>query len=130
MDFSMQIGVRTLWQEARGEPLIGKRAVAHVLANRLKSGKWGKTIAEVCLYPFAFSGWNPRDPNRLEAARLSDDDPAFVSLAQVLAAALDGSDVDPTDGALSYYAPGAIAEPEWAKAMKPCGQFGSQLFFK
>jgi len=131
MDFSMQVGARTLWQEARGEPHAGQRAVAHVLANRLKSGRWGGTLGEVCLYPFAFSGWNPRDPNRLAAARLPDDDPSLVALAALLDAALAKRDEDPTGGALSYYAPKAlVTPPAWAARMRACGAFGSQLFFK
>ncbi len=130
MDFSMAIAARTLWQEARGEPDIGRRAVAHVLANRLKRGTWGTTLAEVCLYPFAFSGWNPRDPNRLKAARLADDDLELAACARLIAAATSGSDIDPTLGALSYYAPERVGEPEWARRMTPCGRFGTQLFFK
>jgi len=127
----MQVAARTLWQEARGENAIGRRAVAHVLANRLKSGKWGATLAEVCLYPFAFSGWNPRDPNRIAAARLADDDPLLLAFATMIEAACDGTDPDPTNGATNYYAPKVLAAPPtWAARMSPCGAFGSQLFFK
>jgi spore germination cell wall hydrolase CwlJ-like protein len=127
--FSFQVGVRTLWQEARGEPEIGKRAVAHVLANRLNSGKWGHTLGEVCLSPLQFSGWNAKDPNRIASARLADNDSGLVALAQILTDALDGNDPDPTEGAMFYFNP-SIVRPDWASSMHACGQFGNQLFFK
>lgn len=38
---------RTVWGEARGESLLGKEAVACVILNRHKSGKWfaAETVA-------------------------------------------------------------------------------------
>lgn len=136
--FSFQIGVRTLWQEARGEPAEGQRAVAHVLVNRLRSGKWGKTLAEVCLSPLQFSGWNARDPNRMAAARVPDNDPLLAVLARMLTDALNSCDADPTDGAMFYYAPSGCSEPAWVRGdpahnvppMTFCGKFGEQLFYK
>ena len=43
----VDILARTIYGEARGESEIGKRAVASVILNRYKSGKWfaGDTIA-------------------------------------------------------------------------------------
>jgi N-acetylmuramoyl-L-alanine amidase len=53
----------TLYGEARGEPLDGKLAVASVLRNRLRDGRWGRTYESVCLKPKQFSCWNASDPN-------------------------------------------------------------------
>ena len=47
-DYNVQTALRTMWAECRNEPFEGQRAVAHVLINRLKSGKWGNTLAAVC----------------------------------------------------------------------------------
>lgn len=125
--WSFETGVRTLWQEARGEPLVGQQAVAHVLVNRLNDGRWGHTLAAVCLYPLQFSGWNIHDPNRMAAAALPDDDPMLSTLRGILSSAF--SETDPTGGAKFYYA-ASIHEPDWAKAMISCGQFGHQFFFR
>lgn len=137
-DFSTQIATRTLWQEARGEPLEGQRAVAHVLVNRLKHGLWGKTLAEVCLFPLAFSGWNAHDPNRLASARLPDVDPALLHLQSILQGVLQGSDPDLTNGAMWYFDHRMNPWPKWATgdatqgipAATLTGIFGSQRFYK
>lgn len=136
MDWNLGTAVRTLWQEARGEPVEGQRAVAAVLVNRLHAGRWGATLASVCLWHAAFSGWfSPRqhdgkpfrDPNFAAACDLADDDHALISLAGVMAAALNGE--DPTGGATHYYAK-SIPAPDWVKDAVFCGRFGNQLFYK
>lgn len=125
--WSFQTAVRTLWQEARNEPLLGQQAVAHVLWNRLRDGRWGKTFASVCLSPLQFSGWNDHDPNRMEVAVVPDNDPRLLNLSSILVAAETAT--DPTNGAKFYYAT-YIPQPEWADNMINCGQFGHQIFFK
>ena len=132
MDWNLGTAARTLWQEARGEPIEGQRAVAHVLVNRRISGRWGNTFGEVCFSEFhgifQFSGWDRNDPNRVAAFRLSDDDPALTSLANLIAAA-DGGEPDSTNGATHYFA-SSIAPPDWVKGAVFCGKFGNQLFYK
>lgn len=54
-----------VWGEARGEPIDGKVAVAHTVLNRLSlSPHFGQTLKEIILKPWAFSSFNPNDPNR------------------------------------------------------------------
>lgn len=50
----------TLWSEARGEGFGGLKAVASVIQNRLTSKEFKnrKTLRNVCLQSFQFSGWN------------------------------------------------------------------------
>jgi hypothetical protein len=84
-------------------------------------------MAAVCLSPLQFSGWNAHDPNRMAVASVPDDDPILGLLRQVLVAAQ--TEPDPTGGAKFYYAK-TIAEPEWAKTMVSCGEFGNQFFFR
>ena len=131
MNWNLGTAARTLWQEARGEPIEGQRAVAHVLVNRRNSGRWGDTFSEVCFSEFhgvfQFSGWDRNDPNRVLAFRLPDDAPSLAALAALVQAA-DGGEPDPTGGATHYFAK-SIAPPFWAKDATPCGQFGNQLFF-
>lgn len=144
MDWNLSTAARTLWQEARGEPAAGQRAVAHVLNNRLKDGRWGNSLASVCLWHAGFSGWfSPRivhgaavrDPNFAGACAIADDDPALIALATLVTAA--SGEPDPTGGATHYYAVGT-PEPSWVPgdpahgipAAASCGRFGNQLFFK
>ena len=115
--------------EARGEPEQGQRAVAHVIWNRLKDGRWGQTLAAVCLAPEQFSCWNERDPNRMKMAVLGEQDPVILKLADLFASAF--GEVDPTDGAMWYYAPkGVILPPYWAAEKTFTGVFGSQRFYR
>jgi spore germination cell wall hydrolase CwlJ-like protein len=54
----------TLYGEARGEGITGLLAVAWVLRNRLRAGRWGTSYEAVCFAPYQFSCWNQADPNR------------------------------------------------------------------
>jgi N-acetylmuramoyl-L-alanine amidase len=129
MSWALHTAARTLWQEARGEPLIDQQAVAHVIWNRVRSGRWGHTLASVCLWHDQFSGWRSIDPNFQAACGLADDDAALKDLMAIIAEAQYAT--DPTGGATHYYAPhGVVQTPTWVHGATPCGQFGSQLFFK
>lgn len=129
--FDTAVASRTLAQEARGEPPAGQIAVAWTLRNRLATGRWGKSLASVCLWRAQFSGWYvPTDPNFAYACNLADDDPTLLKMQQVLASLLAAdADTDPTNGAISYYAASLSPAPYWASSMYPRGQFGHQLFF-
>lgn len=128
MSFSLEIAARTLYGEARGETEDGQRAVAHVLVNRQKDGRWGKSLAEVCLARRQFSCWNDEDPNKMKLAALNDDDPLLTKLRGFVQAALLG-DPDPTMGARWYYAVSMKTPPPWAEGM-PFVQIGNHRFLK
>jgi spore germination cell wall hydrolase CwlJ-like protein len=127
MDFSSEIAVRTIWMEARGDGEAAMRAVAHVLVNRLKTRRWGSTLAQVCLAPLQFSSWNTSDPNRRAMAALDDDDSLLNEIRIYLADALSG-EPDPTNGSTHYYAT-TIAAPNWIQGAKLQAQIGRQLFY-
>jgi N-acetylmuramoyl-L-alanine amidase len=126
MDWSLGTAARTMFQEARGEPLVGQKAVAHTFVNRMKDGRWGTTLGEVCLWSSQFSGWRSADPNFSLSCRLPDTDPNLVAYAALITAAL--GEADPTGGALFYYALSMPKAPIWAAAMRKCGVFGHQTF--
>lgn len=128
MIFDLQIAARTLWAEARGEPEDGQRAVAHVIVNRLRSNRWGPTLASVCVWDRQFSSWNNTDPNRTMLVSLSENDPAVVTFGRYVEEALSRVDPDPTQGALNYYAI-SIPEPAWA-AGKSFTQIGNHRFVR
>lgn len=128
MSWVLDTAARTLWQEARGEPLDGQRAVAHVMWNRVRDGRWGTNLATVCLWRAQFSGWYvPANPNFKAACALQDADVILLGLRIIVAAA--EHDADPTNGALFYYADSMKNAPKWAKDMTFRGQFGNQKFW-
>ncbi len=129
MSFSMQVAARTLYGEARGEPEEGQRAVAHVLVNRMKLGRWGKTLAEVSMARKQFSCWNDDDPNRPKMVGLSDDDPLLVRLCEHVEDAMSG-EPDMTNGATHYHAASMETYPAWALDATKCGQIGNHIFYK
>lgn len=114
-DISRHIAALTVWMEARGEGEAGMIAVAWALVNRHRAGKWfsGRTLAECCLKPYAFSCWNTPDPNRIAMARMVGDEPIFAEIDGYLADALNGLGIDPTRGATHYF-DRSIKPPEWA----------------
>ena len=131
MTWAFDVAARTLCQEVRGEPLVGQQAVAYVIKNRLASGRWGNSLATVCLWPYQFSGWRgPQDPNFTYACRLPDDDLTLGHMRSVLQVALDSS-VDPTDGATHYYNQSIVVQPPaWVNGATHVGRFGNQDFYK
>lgn len=129
MTFDEQIALRTLWGEARGEPEEGQRAVAHVLLNRMKDGRWGKSLATVCLSRLQFSCWNASDPNRELMAALQDEGAELAKLKPVLEAARKEPN-DPTNGATHYFAISMIQPPKWAIGATFCGQIGRHKFYR
>ena len=115
---------RTLWQEARGEPLEGQKAIW----NRLRARRWGTTLASVCLWTGQFSGWRSSDPNFAVACALQDDDADLLRLSQIMLAAEDAE--DPTGGATHYFSPSMRTSPLWSLNATYCGTFGRQRFYK
>lgn len=131
MSWAFDVAARTLAQEVRGEPLDGQTAVAWVIKNRLHDGRWGHSLASVCLWRGQFSGWYvTSDPNFSYACSLADNDPTLSHMQSLLQTVMDGA-VDPTKGATHYYNPASVLqEPAWVQGATFCGQFGHQVFYK
>ena len=123
--------LRTVSGEAANQSLEGKKAVVHVVFNRLKRKKarWGRTIAEVCRKPKQFSCWNEGDPNR---KRILDLSPLAPEYGDCLRAILERGD-DSTDGATHYHTASIL--PYWAAAkyadrmVRRC-QIGDHIFYR
>ncbi len=109
--------IRTLAFEASGETELGKVAVAHVILNRKKSGRWGRKIADVVTSPWQFEPWMTR---KNEIAKLSRTDPRYLEAAEIADAVLAGHIPDPTAGATHFLNPVIVRErrggslPSWA----------------
>ena len=122
-DFAL--AVMTIWQEARGEPQAGRVAVGEVIRHRMKQK--GKTVAEIVLAPYQFSGYNTKDPNRTPAFLLDDTDPIVRECA---IAWLDSASTDITEGATLYLNPDIVDPlPEWAVKATKTVKIGRHQFY-
>lgn len=124
---------RTIYGEARGEPVRGQEAVAAVVMNRVGRAMerggwwWGSSVVEVCRRPFQFSCWNANDPNRARIERADANDREFAICIRIARRAVSGALADPTGGATHYHA--ANAHPPWAKAREPSAVIGRHKFY-
>ena len=109
-----------IYYEARGEGLSGKAAVAHVTLNRLKDGRFPRTLAEVIMQPGQFS-WT-RNPPKIE------DGEALRAALMVAAKALTGVLRDRTGGALYFHA-ARLGEPEWTRGLTRIARIGAHTFY-
>lgn len=124
----LDIAAKTVWGEARGENVLGRLAVAHVILNRWrhKSGRFGDTISEVCQQKWQFSCWNANDPNRDKMEALTPDSKDYRRAMIAVLEALN-SDEDPTYGSTHYHADSV--SPKWARGHEPCAIIYHHRFF-
>lgn len=106
--------------ESHGEPLVGQLAVAKVILNRVRSGRYAPTICGVVTQPSQFSfvhdGVMP-DPPRGAAFRTA------LAIAEI---ARGDQWADPSDGALAFHA--RRVSPGWA--MRRVATIGNHVFYR
>lgn len=128
MAYNQEIATATIAMEASGEGPDGMVAVAFVLLNRVRDGRWGDSLAAVCWAPEQFSGWNTFDNNRKRIAAMKNADPILQAAAAALTKALTGYP-DPTLGATHYYSVTMPAPPAWAATGRFLIQIGKHRFY-
>ncbi len=118
-----------IYFEARGEPDIGKLAVAHVVMNRVEDRRFPETICGVskdggqkklnrCQFSWFCDGRSDR-PNDLRQWERSK------ALAREI---FWGLSMDPTGGALWYHA--TYVRPVWRKALVKSAKIGNHIFYQ
>lgn len=123
--------IRTVIGEAANQPDEGQAAVAHVVMNRVKAGRYGgKDIPGVVLAKNQFEPWSTRAK---ELWAIPPDSPAYQRAAAIVDGVLTGQAPDPTGGATHFLEPDIVRQrrggtlPAWASGE---GQrIGSHLFF-
>lgn len=127
----------TLYGEARGESTTAKLAVASVIRNRVRAGKWGSSYVDVCHARKQFSCWNVGDPNRevllgmakrLEAGE-TPNDPALRECLRIASDLLDDAFPSTVGEARHYHAASMRVPPAWAAAGRLVARVGGHLFF-
>ena len=110
--------IKTIAFEAPDESDEGKAAVAHVILNRKRNGRWGDNIKDVVTRPWQFEPWMTR---RKEIEKLSPHDPRYQNAARIADAVLTGQMSDPTAGATHFLNPTVVRQrrdgslPSWAR---------------
>lgn len=129
----VEILARTIYGEARGEPVRGKEAVAAVVMNRVRKADrrggwwWGNDVVGVCLKPWQFSCWNADDPNRARILAVTAETKAFATCLRIARRAIAGALPDPTGGATHYHS--RDVHPPWAWSHVPSAEIGVHLFY-
>lgn len=99
---------RAVYHESRGEPLLGQIAVAYVVINRMKSGFFPAKACDVIYQKHQFTHLTPQTP--------IDDEDAWYIAVYAAGLAYDRQVLDPTNGALCFYAPALVRhEPDFGE---------------
>ncbi len=118
----------TIYFEARGEPDSGKRAVGHVVVNRVRDDGFPDSICDVvrqggdrirhrCQFSWYCDGRSDRPEKGAEWQR------SLVIAEQIYR----GASVDPTHGALWYHH--RAVSPAWKKGVR-ARRIGAHLFYR
>ena len=119
---------RNVYFEARGEPDVGRAAVAHVVMNRAASSRFPDTVCDVVRqggekvrHKCQFSWWcDGRSDEPSDAV-------AWTDSQEVARLAYWGTSKDPTAGALWYHT--TEVKPIWRKALVRGPQIGDHIFY-
>lgn len=126
---AIQCMAQTIYFEARGEPDLGKVAVAHVVLNRSRDAQFPASICEVAYQ----QGGSPREGCQFSwtCDSLSDrpvDIRAWRRSVALARAVYYGKSVDPTAGATYFHADSV--DPAWSRNMEPALRIGHHLFYR
>lgn len=133
IDYEIDVLARTIYGEARGEPVRGKEAVAAVIMNRVRLARrrggywWGDSIQTVCQKPWQFSCWNDNDPNRKKLLAVTRENSVFKTCLRVARRAVRGALKDPTRGSTHYHT--LNVDPPWSSGRAPVVIIGRHKFF-
>lgn len=132
---AVDVLARTIWGEARGEPLRGQEAIAHVVLNRRTVAQqygrfwWGDDVIEICQKPYQFSCWLDDDPNLAKLLMVNADNPIFATALRIARRAVNGAlGADFTEGATHYHA--RHITPHWTKGRTPLAEIGNHIFYR
>lgn len=111
--------IRTILGEASNQPPEGQAAVAHVILNRAKVGKYGgRTPSEVVLAPGQFEPWQTRAK---ELQAINPNSKAYKNAAKIVDGVVGGNIPDPTNGASHFLQEEIVRQrrggtlPNWAR---------------
>ncbi|MCV6587244.1 MAG: cell wall hydrolase [Marinibacterium sp.] len=117
-----------LYFEARGESVRGQFAVAEVIMNRVKSGRFPDTVCGVinqgtgrkyqCQFTYTCDG----------IAEVIREPKAYERVSKVARAVLDGSGAPLTSGATHYHT--TAVRPSWSRVYRHTASIGVHRFYR
>ncbi|KKL72074.1 hypothetical protein LCGC14_2088570 [marine sediment metagenome] len=126
----LEVMGRTLWVEVRGELIAGKIGVANVIMNRVaRGGWWGDTIKKVCLFPFAFSGWNKNDVNYEALRKVAPNEHSLIICRTVAEIAAMGALKDTVEESCHYHDNSIGFPASWGPPKEPVKIIGRLKFY-
>ena len=111
---------RNVYYEAGNQTENGKYSVAQVTLNRLKSGRWGRTICEV-VYSKAQFSWTLKKKLPKPSGQAWDDSRWIAHRA------LRGDQVPSLKTAMFYHAD--YVKPAWRDPVAKIQQVGAHIFY-
>lgn len=96
---------KVVYHEARGEPLEGKKAVAHVVMNRVNDKRWPNTVCKVVYQRGQFSHFNKRK-------RFDNTSQHWMEIAELVIPIYLGLEKDNTGNAVYFNNP-RISKSKW-----------------
>jgi len=130
-NFSLQLHCLALniYFEARGESEQGKRAVGHVVMNRVTDHRFPRSVCQVVRqggqqrrYRCQFSWWCDGQSDRPR------NQSAWNASIEIAREVIVGQSADPTGGALWYHAD--YVSPYWRTAFKRGPKIGTHIFYQ
>lgn len=116
---------KNIYHEAGVESPQGKFAVAQVTLNRLREGRWGKSICKVVYAKSQFS-WTLYAKKRNEVPK----GPLWNESRAVAIAVLDGGVRVPSLESATFYHTDYIKAPVWSRTVVKIQQIGQHIFYK
>lgn len=108
--------------EARGEPDIGKAAVAHVILNRKQDPRWPNKVVDVIHQPHQFS--YIKDKHRQKPPTKHD----WKKAMEIAYGVISGTISNPVGNATHYHA--THVKPKWARKLDRVAFIGKHVFYK
>ena len=108
--------------EARGEPDIGKVAVAQVILNRKKDPRWGNSVTAVVHQPHQFAYL--KDKHKQAPPTKHD----WTTARKIAHRVIIGAASNPVGSATHYHA--TYVRPTWAKKLQPVAKIGNHVFYR
>jgi spore germination cell wall hydrolase CwlJ-like protein len=111
---------KNIYYEAGVESEHGKKAVAQVTLNRMRTGRWGKTICQV-VYAKAQFSWTMK--KKLEEPKGN----AWADSQWIAHRVLRGDALPKLETALFYHAD--YVKPSWRNPVAKIQQIGAHIFY-
>jgi len=118
-----------VYHEARSEPLQGQAAVAHVVLNRVASGRWPDDVCSVVHQGYEKGRFKCQFTWYCDGK--SDEPKEIVAWSKSVLVAdqvLKGVVPDVTNGATHYHA--RYVNPYWSASLSKTVTYGSHLFYR